>query len=88
MQTAFTGRIEAVGRGGHIVAVPVAAAAAIGGKHLLRVRGTLAGAPYRSNLAKMGGHLVLGVHKATIEAAGKCPGDEVEVTMEPDPDPR
>lgn len=88
MQTAFTGRIEAAGRGGHIVAVPETAAAAIGGKHLLRWRGTLAGTPYRSNLAKMGGRLILGVHKATIGAAGKGIGDEVTITMEPDPDPR
>ena len=55
---------------------------------MLRVKGTLAGAPYRSNLAKMGGRLILGVHKATLVAAGKDTGDEVDITIEVDPDPR
>ena len=71
-----------------MVAVPDDVAAEIGGKHLLRVRGELAGAPYRSNLAKMGGRLILGVHKATLAAAGKDTGDEVAITIEPDPEPR
>jgi hypothetical protein len=55
---------------------------------LLRVKGTLAGAPYRSNLAKMGGRLILGVHKATLATAGKDTGDKVDITIEVDPDPR
>ena len=84
----FTAVVEPAGRGGHFVAIPDGAAAAIGGKHLLRVKGTLAGAPYRSNLAKMGGRLILGVHKATLAAAGKDTGDEVIITVEVDPDPR
>jgi hypothetical protein len=80
----FTAKVEPAGRGGHVVAVPDAVATQIGGKHLLRVRGTLAGAPYRSNLAKMGGRLILGVHKATLAAAGRDTGDEVAITIEPD----
>ena len=84
----FVATVEAAGRGGHIVAVPDEVAAAIAAKHLLRVRGTLSGAPYRSNLAKMGGRLILGVHKATLGAAGNATGDQVTIEIEPDPEPR
>ena len=55
---------------------------------MTRVRGTLEGTGYRSNLASMGGRLVLGVHKATLQAAGRDTGDTVRVTMELDPEPR
>jgi hypothetical protein len=84
----FKAVVEPAGRGGHVVSVPDDVATAIGGKHLLRVRGTLAGAPYRSNLARMGGRLILGVHKATLEAAGRETGDEVPITIEVDPELR
>ena len=53
-----------------------------------RVKGSLAHAPYRSNLAKMGGRLILGVHKATLAAAGKDPGDLVTISIEVDSEPR
>jgi hypothetical protein len=86
--TSFKAVVEPAGRGGHVVAIPDDVAAAIGGKHLLRVKGTLDGTPYRSNLAKMGGRLVLGVHKATLEAAGRDTGDEVAITIEVDQEPR
>lgn len=84
----FRATVEAAGRGGHVVAVPDDVATAIGAKHLMRVKGTLGGASYRSNLAKMGGRLILGVHKATLAAAAKDTGDEVEVTIEGDAAPR
>jgi hypothetical protein len=84
----FEAVIEAARRGGHVAEVPDGIAAEIGGRHMLRVRGELAGAPYRSNLAKMGGRLILGVHKATLSAAGRSTGDEVTVTIEADPEPR
>jgi hypothetical protein len=84
----FDAEIEPARGGGHVVAVPDNVAEAIGAKHMMRVKGTLAGTPYRSNLAKMGGRLLLGVHKATLEAASKQTGDRVTVTIEVDPDPR
>lgn len=55
---------------------------------MLGVGGTPSGAPYRSNLAKMGGRLILGIHGATLAAAGKDTGDEVAMTMEADAEPR
>ena len=60
----------------------------IGAKHMTRVRGTLDGTEYRSNIASMGGRLVLGVHKATLAAAGRDTGDTVAITMSVDAEPR
>ena len=84
----FSSKVESARSGGHVVAVPDGVATAIGAKHMMRVKGTLAGAPYRSNVAKMGGRLILGVHKSTLAAAGKDTGDEVTLTIEPDTEPR
>jgi len=85
---AFEGILEAMPRGGHAIAVREDVAAAIAAKHGTRVRGTMNGAAFRSNLVRMGGRLILGVHKATVEAAGVAPGQRVEVAMEPDAAPR
>ena len=60
----------------------------IGARQMIRVRGTLDGTEYRSNLASMGGRLVLGVHKATLAAAGRDTGDTVAITMSIDDEPR
>jgi hypothetical protein len=87
-RVAFEGTLEAMPRGGHAIAVREDVAAAIGAKHGTRVRGTLNGAAFRSNLVKMDDRLILGVHKATVEAAGLAPGDNAEVAMQPDPAPR
>jgi uncharacterized protein DUF1905 len=84
----FTAVVQPADRGGHFVEVPEDVATAIGDRHMMRVKGTLAGASYRSNLARMGGRLILGVHKATLAAAGKDTGDSVTVTVEPDTERR
>lgn len=73
--------------GGHAVAVDPDVAAEIGVKHRSRVRGTFGGAPFRSNLVSMGDGLLLGVHKATVKAAGVAIGDTVKIVMEPDAEP-
>ena len=83
----FTGTLEAARGGGHLVAVDRDLAASIGAKHRTRVRGAVNGIAYRSNLVSMGGRLVLGVHKATVQAAGVSPGDAIEVTMALDREP-
>jgi hypothetical protein len=77
----FRAVVESARGGGHVVEVDPEVAGRIGAKHRTRVRGTLAGAEYRSNLISMGGRLVLGVHRATLEAAGRSTGDRVDVTM-------
>lgn len=84
----FQAKVEPARGGGHVVEVDRADAEKIGAKHMTRVRGTLDGTDYRSNVASMGGRLVLGVHKATLEAAGRESGDTVKITMEVDAEPR
>ena len=81
-------KVEPARGGGHVVEVDRALADEIGAKHMTRVRGSLDGTEYRSNVASMGGRLVLGVHKATLEAAGRETGDTVKITMEVDTEPR
>jgi hypothetical protein len=87
-EVTFTADLQGARGGGHVVVVDEELAASIGVKHMTRVRGRFAGVGYRSNLARMQGTLYLGVHKATVQAAGVAIGDRVEVTMAPDPDPR
>lgn len=84
----FRGELKAAHGGGHVVEVDAKAAARVGAKGRTRVRGTFGGATYRSNLVSMGGRLLLGVHTATVRAAGAAVGDVVRVTMELDAEPR
>jgi hypothetical protein len=52
------------------------------------VRGTINGVEYRSRLAVYGGVTVLGLTNAFRKQAGLEVGDELEVTMERDDEPR
>ena len=83
----FRAVVESARGGGHVVEVDPDVASRIGARHRTRVRGTLAGADYRSNLISMGGRLVLGIHKATLAAAGRTTGDVVEIMMTTDDEP-
>lgn len=83
----FSGELLSMHGGGHAVAIDPAVAAKIGAKHRLRVKGTLADTPFRSNLVSMSAGLLLGVHKATVQAAGVSIGDRVRIVMELDSDP-
>ena len=83
----FKATLEPVPHGGQFVAVPAKIAAAAGLKYGARVRGTVDGAAYRSSLMKYSGVFHMGVHKATLAAAGAASGDRVEVTIELDDQP-
>jgi len=85
--TRFRAKIEPVKGGGHYVIVPEEVAAEAGLAYRARVRGRLAGAPYRSSLMKYSGRYHLGVHKATLAAAGVAAGDTVALTIELDDAP-
>lgn len=85
--TRFRATLEPVPHGGQYVVVPAAKAAAAGLAHGARVRGRVNGAPYRSSLMKYSGVFHLGVHKATLVAAGVREGDRVDVTIEADDEP-
>jgi hypothetical protein len=91
----FTGTIEQArpgGRGsggGALVRLPDDVAASFGTRGQVRVKGSVNGVAYRSNLMPLGGGAYcLGVHKATREAAGVTFGDAVTVTIERDDEPR
>jgi hypothetical protein len=84
----FTATVEPVPHGGLFVVVPSAVAEGAKLAHGARVRGTVDGVPYRSSLMKYSGVFHLGVHKATAEAAGVQPGDQVRVTIAADDAPR
>jgi hypothetical protein len=83
----FRAVVESARGGGHVVDVDPDVAEKLGAKHRTRVRGTLDGTEYRSNLISMAGRLVLGVHRATLRAAGRDTGDTVRVTMAIDAEP-
>jgi hypothetical protein len=83
----FRATLEPVPHGGCFVVVPDDVAAAAGLKYKDRVRGTVNGAPFRSSLMKYSGVFHMGVHKATLAAAGAALGDEVDVRIERDPEP-
>lgn len=83
----FKATLEPVSHGGHFVKVPPAIAEAAGLKYGVRVRGTVDGVAYRSSLMMYSGVFHMGVHKATIEAAGVKPGAKVDVTIEIDDKP-
>jgi hypothetical protein len=85
---AFRGDLRSARGGGHTIDVNTTLASEIGAKHMSRVAGTLNGRPYRSTIAKMDGELVLGVHKANVEALGLAIGDIIDVTMALDTEPR
>ena len=83
----FEAKLEPVPQGGHFVVVPPAVATAVGLKYGVRVRGTVNGAAYRSSLMKHGGVFHMGVHKATMAAAGVTSGERITVTIEIDDQP-
>ena len=68
--------------------VPEAVVEALGGNVRARVAGTINGVEFRSNLMRYGGVVWLGVHKATMQAAGISHGDPVTVEMSLDETPR
>lgn len=85
----FEGTLEPARGGGTVVRLPDDVAASFGTRRAVRVKGTLNGVAYASNLMPLGGGaFALGVHKATREAAGAAYGDVVRVTVERDDVPR
>ena len=82
MARSFSGDLLPVPHGGHYVVVPPKVAAAAGLRYGMRVRGEVNGVAYRSSLMMYGGIFHLGVHKATIAAAGITAPARVKVTIE------
>lgn len=84
MKSTFTAKVEPTPGGGHYVVVPAKVTEAEGLRLGMRVRGTVNRTRYRSSLMKYRGSLLLGVHKATLAAAGVKAKDRVTVSIEHD----
>jgi bifunctional DNA-binding transcriptional regulator/antitoxin component of YhaV-PrlF toxin-antitoxin module len=84
----FRARIEASGAGGAYVTLPMNVEQVFGKKRL-RVAATFDGEPYRGSAVRMGGesHILI-VLKEIRRKIGKEPGDEIEVTIREDEEPR
>jgi hypothetical protein len=81
----FSGVLVAVQGGGSLVELPREVADALGPPARQRVRGTLNGVAYRSNIGPMGGgRTYLGIHKAVRSEAGVSFGDLVHIVIEAD----
>lgn len=80
--------IESAGGGGAFVTIPFDVEQAFGKKRV-RVKAIIQGVPYRGSLVRMGGDChVLGILKEIREQIGKSIGDEIEVVVEEDTQPR
>jgi hypothetical protein len=84
----FCAVIESVENGGAFVTIPFDVEQVFGKKRV-KVKATIEGELYRGSLVRMGGPChILGVRKEIREKIGKTFGDEVEVTVEEDSEPR
>lgn len=87
-QHTFRAVIESAGGGGAFVTIPFDVEQVFGKKRV-RVRAVIQGVPYRGSLVRMGGDChVLGILKGIREQIGKSIGDEIEVVVEEDTQPR
>lgn len=84
----FKATIEDAGGGGAFVRIPFDVEAAFGKKRV-KIKATIEGEPYRGMLVRMGEPChTLGILKSIREKVGKSFGDEIEVTLEEDLEPR
>ncbi len=84
----FRGVIESAGDGGAFVNIPFDVEQAFGKKRV-KVKATIEGVPYRGSLVRMGGpnHMLV-ILKEIREKIGKSFGDEIELVIEEDTEPR
>lgn len=88
MKQKFRAVIEDAGNGGAFVTIPFDVEQVFGKKRV-KVKATIDGEPYQGSLVRMGGSChVLGVLKAIREKIGKTIGDEINVIVEEDTEPR
>jgi len=84
----FRAKLLAEPDGGHAVVVPADVRTRLGGPARLRVRGTISGVDFRSNIFPYGGIPYLGIHKATVQKGKLRGGEEVDIKLEIDSQPR
>src|SRR3990172_190665 len=84
----FTTVIQNAGGGGAFVEVPFDVEKEFGSKRP-KVKALIEGVPYRGTLTRMGTEChILGIRKEIREQIGKTFGDEIEITVEQDTEPR
>ena len=84
----FTTTLQVMGKTATGIEVPEEVVAALGQGKKPRVHVTIGGHTYRSTVAVMGGRFLLPVAAEHRAAAGVAGGDEVEVELTPDTEPR
>lgn len=84
----FQGTILLSGKSATGIQVPAAVVEGLGSGKRPAVRVTLNGYTYRSTVAPMGGQFMLPVSAEVRKGAGVAAGDEVEVELELDTEPR
>ena len=84
----FRATILLAGKTATGIRVPAEVVAALGPSRRPAVRVTIEGHAYRSTVAPMGGEFLLPVSAEHREAAGVAAGDEVDVDLELDTEPR
>ncbi|MGD0610978.1 MAG: YdeI/OmpD-associated family protein [Anaerolineales bacterium] len=84
----FKAAIENAGGGGAFVRIPFDVEQVFGKKRV-KVKATIEGEPYRGTLVRMGepDHILI-ILKGIREEIGRTFGDEVEITLEEDTEPR
>ena len=84
----FRAAIEDAGDGGAFVTIPFDVEQVFGKKRV-KVQALIEGEPYRGSLVRMGGPChILGVRKDIREKIGRTYGDEIEIILEEDTEPR
>jgi antitoxin component of MazEF toxin-antitoxin module len=80
--------IQGTGKTAAGMEVPAAVVEALGAGKKPPVRVTIGGHTYRSTIASMGGTFMLGISNENRAKAGVAAGDEVDVELELDTEPR
>ncbi|HEV2035199.1 MAG TPA: YdeI/OmpD-associated family protein [Candidatus Dormibacteraeota bacterium] len=84
----FRARLELAGKTATGFTVPAKIVESLGSGKRPAVRVTIKGYTYRSSVATIGGRFMIGVNAENRESAGVAAGDELEVEIELDSQPR
>jgi hypothetical protein len=84
----FRATIERGGTTATGVEVPNEVVASLGSGKRPKVRVKINGYTYRTSVASMGGRFMLGISAEVRERAGVAAGDQVDISLELDTDPR
>jgi len=84
----FRATVELGGKTATGIEVPEDVVAALGSGNRPPVTVTMGGHTYRTTVARMGGRFLIGLSAENRTAAGVAAGDQIDVEIEPDAEPR